>query len=73
MEVAALPILVLSSATSDKLLEMMEPSNVSLSTTSRVWSPMFIVGVELAYWPRMVVFLRLMVRENSVQERDMNC
>ena len=40
--VAALPISKFSSASMDRLLEMIEPRKVKLSTTSRVWSPMVI-------------------------------
>ena len=38
------------------------------STTSRVWMPMEMPGMLLTSWPRMLVFLRLMVRPNSPQQ-----
>ena len=66
MAVAALPILTLSSASRDKLLEIVEPRWVNLSTTSWEWSPMVIAGVVLTSCPMMLVFFRLMVRANSL-------
>ena len=67
MAVDALPIFVLSSASRDRLPEMVEPRYVKFSTTSRVWAPMAIAAAESASWPMMWVFLRLIVRRNSVQ------
>ncbi len=60
----ALPILVFSSLSRERLLEM-EPRYVKSSTTSRVWSPMEMQGVLLTSWPMTFVFFRLMVSPNS--------
>ena len=47
MRVHTLPIRVVSSASRDRLLEMVEPRYVKFSTTSRVWSLMVIAGALL--------------------------
>ncbi len=47
----ALPILVFSSLSKERLLEMVEPRYIKSSTVSRVWWPMEMQGVLLTSWP----------------------
>ena len=54
----ALTICWFSAVSRERLLEMVEPSYVKFSTSSRVQSPMEMVGMLLTSWPRMLVFLR---------------
>ncbi|GFR57883.1 hypothetical protein ElyMa_003466700 [Elysia marginata] len=48
----------------------MKPRYVNLSTTSRICSSMVVVGVVYTYWPIMLAFFKLMVRENSLAFKE---
>ncbi len=62
----ALPILVLfSSLSRERLLEIVEPRYVKSFIVSRVWWPMEMQGVLLTSWPMTFDFFRLMVNPNS--------
>lgn len=65
--VAALPILEFSTASRERLLEMVDPRYLNLSTTSRVWSPMDTFGALLMCWPITLEFFKLTARPNSAK------
>ena len=65
--VSALPILEFSSASRERLLEMVDPRYANLSTTLRAWSPMDAFRALLMFWPITWVFFKLNVRPNTAQ------
>ena len=58
---------VLISASSDRLLSIVEPRYVKLSTASSVALSMLIDGGETMPWPMTFVFVMLIVSPNSLQ------
>ena len=67
MTAAAFAMRVLISASSDRLLSIVEPRYVKLSTASSVTLSMLIDGGETMPWPITFVFLMLIVSPNSLQ------
>ena len=67
MTAAAFTMRVLISASSDRLLSIVEPRYVKLSTASSVTLSMLIDGGETMPWPITFVFLMLIVSPNSLQ------
>ena len=61
MAVAALPMPLLSLASREWLLQLVEPGYVK----SLMTSPMEMLGVLVMSWPTMLVFFRLIVKTNS--------
>ena len=68
-DVAALPSRVLSSLTSVKLLDMMEPEYKKFSMVSGA-SPLRVILATSVLWLMMTVFLTLILRTNAEQVLD---
>lgn len=66
MAVAALPMLLLSSASREWLLELVDRRFMKSSTNSSVRSLIEMLGVLLRSWPMMLVFFRLLDKPNSL-------
>ena len=69
MTAAAFAMRVLISASCDRLLSIVEPIYVKLSTASSVTLSMLIDGGETMHWPITFVFLMLIVSPNYLQAR----
>ena len=67
MTAAAFAMRVLISASSDRLLSIVEPRYMKLSTASSVTLSMLIDGGETKPWPITFVFFMLMVSPNFLQ------
>ena len=72
MTAAAFTMRILISASSDRLLSIVEPRYVNLSTASIVTLSMLIDGGETMPWPIYFVFLMLIVSSNSLQDHLTN-
>ena len=66
MTAAALATPILISASSDRLLSIVEPRYVNLSTALIVTLSMSIHGGETMHWPITFVFLTMIVSPNSL-------